>query len=91
MTCGAYSQTSVFIDVYCLVLHYISPYSLSVVHFLRGLVGPLFITFYLECCYYAAITLYMVESAFGSGTFGNIDVSGLILYPYHGQEYVLRL
>ena len=25
------------------------------------------------CCYYAAITLYMVESALGSGTFGTID------------------
>lgn len=73
MTFGAYSQTSVFIDVYCLVLHYLRTVSAYIVHVLSGLVGPLFITFYLECCYYAAIMLYMVESALGSGTFGNID------------------
>lgn len=88
------------ISVYwCLLFGFaLSAYSLSVIHFLSGLVGPLFIwnAATMRQSHYAAITLYMVESALGSGTFGNIDVSGLIsfiiiLYPCNGQEHVLRL
>ena len=48
MTFGAYSQTSVFIHVYCLVLYYLRTVSAYIIHSLSGLVGPLFITFYLD-------------------------------------------
>lgn len=87
MTFGAYSQTSVFIDVYCLVLHYLRTVSAYIIHFWVALLdhfSSLFI--------WNAATVRQSRCTWLSPPWVQellvilIDVSGLILYPYHGRN-----